>query len=656
MVWGNTDSGSPVELAQFYATDPEVWFSCIQDDDPNDANIPFGGADHNNIDDNPMFVRDPNDGGDGWGDGDNDDYGDLHLVAGSPCIDTGDPCFSWWMIEEDIDGDPRVMGGRVDMGADEFIIPMITVTKPEGGEVWAAGSLHEILWVSDVYEGNMDILFSTDDGNNWQSIEANVPDTGSYIWELPGEVDSNQCVIAVVPSIPDPNVICIESDLFTIHPDTPGPPVASKWKSLGGDYDRRGLSENYGPELGCVKWTFETGGTIPASITIGAYDRVHVPCEDGMVYTLDADGALLWSCDTNSPVLSAASLGPDGTIYVGTESGRLHAVDIDGSLRWTHTVDGFIHASPAVSPDGNSIYVCSSDGVVDALGRDGSELWTFQTKDTLGIGSSILASPTVGPDGTVYVAAARDPNMYALDPNGSLKWACNFEYLISPLYPDVGTYFGWALASPVVGPDGTIYQTLLYDPNLYAIEPNTGNILWSVRRQDYRPRGDSGGWSEPALGPDAMIYFGSSDANLWAVDPNGDTRWVTRLGWTIGVTLTVGSDGLIYAADNDGWLYVVDSNGNESSRFYSGSCLHSPVVSADNTVIIADVNNRVWAIGGAGCGEGPFVLHRPEDLDGTLLVDFKDFALLAADWLQSENPYFPWPYPWPPYEWDGIDG
>ncbi len=26
-----------------------------------------------------MFVREPNDGGDGWGVGDNDDYGDLHL-------------------------------------------------------------------------------------------------------------------------------------------------------------------------------------------------------------------------------------------------------------------------------------------------------------------------------------------------------------------------------------------------------------------------------------------------------------------------------------------------------------------------------------------------------------------------------------------------
>jgi hypothetical protein len=66
------------------------------------------------------------------------------------------------------------------------------------------------------------------------------------------------------------------------------------------------------------------------------------------------------------------------------------------------------------------------------------------------------------------------------------------------------------------------------------------------------------------------------------------------------------------------------------------------------------VNNKVWAIGGAGCGEGPFALHRPEDLDGSLLVNFRDFALLAPDWLESRNPDPLWPYSWPPYGWDGT--
>jgi len=42
-----------------------------------------------NIDLDPLFARAPSDGGDGWGVGGNDDFGDLRLRTGSPCIDAG---------------------------------------------------------------------------------------------------------------------------------------------------------------------------------------------------------------------------------------------------------------------------------------------------------------------------------------------------------------------------------------------------------------------------------------------------------------------------------------------------------------------------------------------------------------------------------------
>ena len=113
--------------------------SCIQDTDANDGDIPFGGVANHNIDDNPRFVRDPNDGGDGWGVGDNDDYGDLHLRLDSPCIDDGNntavPADTADIdgdgnitepIPYDLDGHPRIVDGDcnstsvVDMGAYEF--------------------------------------------------------------------------------------------------------------------------------------------------------------------------------------------------------------------------------------------------------------------------------------------------------------------------------------------------------------------------------------------------------------------------------------------------------------------------------------------------------------------------------------------------------
>ncbi len=75
-----------------------VNYSCVQD--LGDA---FGGE--GNIEADPLFI-DP-------------DNGDYHLQACSPAVNAGDPGFVPEPGETDIDGDPRVLDGRVEMGADE---------------------------------------------------------------------------------------------------------------------------------------------------------------------------------------------------------------------------------------------------------------------------------------------------------------------------------------------------------------------------------------------------------------------------------------------------------------------------------------------------------------------------------------------------------
>jgi outer membrane protein assembly factor BamB len=544
--------------------------------------------------------------------------------------------------------------------------PAIIVQRPAEADVWAAESSHQIRW-SSYGAGAVDILLSGNGGFSWQAIAGGVADTGSYDWQFP-MTTSDECMILVVPSAFDSNVLSIPSGIFEITSYSQGQSVTSKWPTLGGQAQREGLSSDSGPEFGCVQWEFEVDGAISASITVGPEREVYVPCEDGNLYTLDSNGSVLWSYDAGTPLISSATLGPDGTAYVGGKDGKLYSIDSDGNLRWTFTTDGFMYSSPVVSDDGK-VYFGSEDGKIYALDADGSELWSYQTQGGEIYDGAVLSSPTIGFDGSVYVGGMYDANLYCLDGNnGNVNWVCHF---------DSG---GWPFASPVVGSDGAIYQTLLYDPNLYAISPADGNIVWATNLSDI-----SSGWfeptyyesfvfnlsicdyivihqsaiynaselglSEPVIGPDGTIYVSFDDPNLRAVNPDGTIRWIYPIGENQGYSLTVGYDGFIYAASNDSNLYVVHPAGFEWARFDSNeSWLNYPVISKDNTVIVSDSrnnsllisyeNNKVVGIGSENCPEQERVMYYQggsQDINGDGIVDGKDLNLLVENWLKCSD-------------------
>jgi outer membrane protein assembly factor BamB len=323
-------------------------------------------------------------------------------------------------------------------------------------------------------------------------------------------------------------------------------------------------------------------------------------------------------------------------VYVAGQNGWLYAIDDDGDLRWTHTTDAPVYSTPVVGYDGK-VYVCSEDGLIYALYADGSDLWTFETKGPANLNGAIFATPGIDRSGSVYIAGLYDPNLYALDANsGSVKWMCTFPA-------------GQPFASPAIGRDGAIYQTLVGDTNLYAIDSDSGSILWRTNLADpcselyggdYTKRfWNAGGWCEPALGRDGTIYVSFDDPYLRAVRPDGSIKWVTRLGMVGGFTLSVDRDGFIYAASDDGFVCVVNPDGEEISRFKGNDWVSFPAIAEDGTLIVSDANNRVWAIGDRHCRGEPPALHIPEDIQPDRAVDFMDLALLAETWLVCTDPY-----------------
>jgi len=119
---------------------PVISYSCIQGWTGS-----LGGA--GNIGDDPCFV----DAG----------IGNYHLIADSPCIDAGDPNYVPEPNETDIDGNPRVINGRIDMGAYEAMVSCFGVNHVKLGT--KAGKKGNKVELKGTFDPASPIDFAVDD-------------------------------------------------------------------------------------------------------------------------------------------------------------------------------------------------------------------------------------------------------------------------------------------------------------------------------------------------------------------------------------------------------------------------------------------------------------------------------------------------------------
>ncbi len=88
-------------------------------------------------------------------------HADYHLHPDSPCIDVGTTDVQG-LSHEDMDGDPRVSGEKVDIGADECV-PKYSVTAFEPGELCTM-----LYWNS--FSGKRYCVHASDDMQNWVCV------------------------------------------------------------------------------------------------------------------------------------------------------------------------------------------------------------------------------------------------------------------------------------------------------------------------------------------------------------------------------------------------------------------------------------------------------------------------------------------------------
>jgi photosystem II stability/assembly factor-like uncharacterized protein len=92
--------------------------------------------------------------------------------------------------------------------------PNITVTSPNGNEIWTNGSEYDITWASVHVTSNVRIKLSIDNGVTWSILSYAAPNTGIYSWLVNSPAPSTECLIRLENL---PLTVYDESDtVFTI--------------------------------------------------------------------------------------------------------------------------------------------------------------------------------------------------------------------------------------------------------------------------------------------------------------------------------------------------------------------------------------------------------------------------------------------------------
>jgi hypothetical protein len=152
--------------------------------------------------------------------------------------------------------------------------PSVTVTVPNGQEIWLVGSIHSITWSSTGAVGNVKLEYSTDGGSAWSSVVASTSNTGSYLWTVPNSPSTTSRVR--VSSVGTPSIYDISNADFTIStlPSVvvTAPNGLENW-TVG---DRHNITWSSTSSVGNVKIEYSTNGgstwsTVVSSTWGGSY-------------------------------------------------------------------------------------------------------------------------------------------------------------------------------------------------------------------------------------------------------------------------------------------------------------------------------------------------------------------------------------------------
>ena len=166
----------------------------------------------------------------------------------------------------------------------------------------------------------------------------------------------------------------------------------------------------------------------------------------------------------------------------------------------------------------------------------------------------------------------------------------------------------------------------------YDTSDNPGKLRWKFKTEYYVLS------SSPAIGSNGIIYIGSADHYLYAINPNGTLKWKFQTGYELYSSPAIDSDGTIYVGSDDHYLYAINPDGTLKWKFHTGDAVFSsPAIGNDGTIYVGSTDHYLYAINPDGTLKwkfqtGYYVSSSPAiDSDGTIYVGSNDYYLYAIN-------------------------
>lgn len=267
----------------------------------------------------------------------------------------------------------------------------------------------------------------------------------------------------------------------------------------------------------------------------------------------------------------------DGVVYFGSGDGNIYALDVStGAVRWRFQTGDVVHASPAIA-DG-TVYIGSWDSYFYALdAKTGKEKWRYKTGEDRKIYNQVgIQASAAVVDGVVYFGC-RDSKFYALDAkSGEKRWEYSNHgswVITSAAVKNGKVYFAtsdsttiraldiktgaetftlklkWPMfSSPAIA--GEMLYIGSHEGRLTAIDFATQKVAWDFQTDGSKQNGPA--FTKPDGTPNYALAF---ESNFYDDIVAGGTKMLT-VGAILSSPVVV--KGVIYFGSTDGNLYAVN--------------------------------------------------------------------------------------------------